>query len=586
MSKRVRRAQQQSRRRSRTSRVRGSIQRHATTAPSNIRSSGRLLDRILAAPHVAHVVPRLQPEVLHRVIRHCGLEDCGELLALATPGQLARVFDLDLWRPSSPGQDERFDAARFGLWLEVMVDADVSNAATMLAAMDADLVAAGLVQHVRVFDYAAVASFVTLDGDLSQGFTFDDTLRFEVGGYVVSAMRREFWDAITAALTALAEAHGLSFNQIMRRCCRQSNSRPEVDGLDDLPTTNEQAIFDVALDREARLDKQGYVTPAQARAFLQMSRRIDRRHGAIPARDPVTSAYFRDIEGQTSIEPDDASQKVLPRDHVEAAQEAPAEAVTAIVDLLHDAGVIPGAPRALLESRQTSAPQLTRIQAHLQFAYDRDPDAYVTRTAELAYLANVLMAGTTVQARPVAEAEASNAAVAVCNLGLENWPVHWLAGEVRLNRAMSEARVELPEDFLIRQDLVRVFQVGWTVLHEDVCMYVADELVSVLASVHCADRDVQVALQTLRVEAMKHLRAGSPWDVRDALDVIAILDTPAWAALLGLLDQFPTLHAAVGASLVRTTRQIDPAAFGFISENRHIQQIRDFMQLLPAILRT
>jgi hypothetical protein len=443
-----------------------------------------------------------------------------------------------------------------------------------------------LVQHVRVVDYAAVAPFVTLDGDVSQGFTIDDRHRCEVGGYVVSATRGEFWDAITAALTALAEAHGHSFNQIMRRCCHQSNSRPEVDGLDGLLTTSEQAMFDVALDREARRETRGYVTPAQARAFLQMSRRIDRRHAAIPARDPITIAYFRDIEGQTSIEPDDASQELLPRGHVDAAQEAPAEAVTAIVDLLHDAGVIPGAPRALLESRQTSAPQLTRIQALLQFAYDRDPGAYVTRNAELVYLANVLMTGTTIQARSVDEEEGSNAAVAVCNLGLENWPVHWLADEVRVNRAMSEARVELPEDFLIRQDLVRVFQVGWTVLHEDVCMYVADTLVSVLGSVHCADRDVQAALQTLRVRVMRHLRAGSPWGVRDALDVIAILDTPAWAALLGLLDPFPTLHAAVGASLTRTTRQVDPAAFEFISENRHIQQVRDFMQWLPAILRT
>ena len=62
-----------------------------------------LLERILDTPHLAHVVPRLQPEILHKVIETCGLEDCGDLVALATPDQLQRVFDLDLWRSSATG---------------------------------------------------------------------------------------------------------------------------------------------------------------------------------------------------------------------------------------------------------------------------------------------------------------------------------------------------------------------------------------------------------------------------------------------------------------------------------------------------
>jgi hypothetical protein len=564
------------------------VQRRVNTDLSDIDrgSSGRLLDRILAAPHLVHLVRRLQPEVLHRVIQHCGLEDCGHLLTLATPGQLARLLDLDLWRPAAPGLDERFDVDRFGTWLEVMVEADVSSAATALAAMDVDLVAAGFVQHVRVFDYAAVAPFVTLDGEeVSPGRAVDDSLRCEVGGYVVSAKRIGCWDAITAVLIALAGAHGDYFNQVMRGCCRLSSSRPEVDGLDDLLTTNEQAMFDLAFDREARRDTRGYVTPAQARAFLQTSRRIDIRHGAMPPRDPVTHAYFRGIEAQTAMECDTESPELPPRDQVEPARDASAEAVAAIVDLLHEAGVIPRAPRALLEGPQTSAPRLTRVRAHLQFAHDRDPDAYAMRSAELAYLANLIVAGSTIQSRPVAAEEASNAAVAVCNLGLENWPVHWLAGEVRRGLSVTEAGMELPEDFLIRHDLVSVFQVGWTVLHEDVCMYAADTLISVLTSVQCADGYVQAALETLRVTLMKHWRAGSPWDGRDALDVIAILDTPSWAALLGLIDEFPTLHAAVGALLAGTTRQIDASAFEFISENTQIQRVHDFMRLLPGILR-
>ena len=542
-----------------------------------------MLDRILAVPDLAHAVPRLQPEVLHRVIQRYGLEDCGQLMALATPDQLAQVFDLDLWRPPAAGRDERFDADRFGAWLEVMMDTDASAAVTMLAAMDATLVAAGLAQHVRVFDHASVGSFVTLEGELASGFAFDDTFRCDVGGYVVSAKRREFWEAITAVLQALAETDSQAFDLIMRQCCRQSSSRPEIDGLDVLLFRDEQAMFDVALDREARRDAQGYVTPAQARAFLQTSRRIDRRRGAIPLRDPLTRAYFRDVEARAERAPD--SPRVIPTNQ-ETAPEPAAEAVAAIVDLLHEAGVMPQAPKALLEAAQTDARRFARIQTHLQFVHDGDPDVFATRSAELAYLANVITAGSTLQARPIAEKEASDAAMATCNLGLENWPVHWLATDVHRRQTATGTGMELPEDFLIGHDLVSVFQVGATVLHEDVCIYTADTLVRVLMSLRCSDREVQSGLEALRVTLMKHVRAGSPWDARDALDVIATLDTPAWVALLGLIDQFPTLHAAVGASLAGATHQIDASAFDFISENRQIRQVHDFMQLLPAMLRS
>src|SRR5262245_45774159 len=72
-----------------------------------------LLDRIVNAPDAAIVVPKLQPEFVHRVIQTCGLEACADLVALTTPKQLERVFDLDLWHAAQPGLDEQFDAARF-----------------------------------------------------------------------------------------------------------------------------------------------------------------------------------------------------------------------------------------------------------------------------------------------------------------------------------------------------------------------------------------------------------------------------------------------------------------------------------------
>ena len=61
-----------------------------------------LLARICDTPHLARAVAQLPAQLLHGVIQRVGLEDCGELLALATTEQLSAVFDLDLWRLDRP----------------------------------------------------------------------------------------------------------------------------------------------------------------------------------------------------------------------------------------------------------------------------------------------------------------------------------------------------------------------------------------------------------------------------------------------------------------------------------------------------
>src|SRR5262249_40385858 len=156
---------------------------------------------------------------------------------------------------------------------------------------------------------------------------------------------------------------------------------------------------------------------------------------------------------------------------------------------------------------------------------------------------------------PFTAREASNAALAVCNLGLENWPRLWLRGN------------SLAEDFLVDHDLVSVFQVGWTVLHRNVCVYAAERLISVLADIRCDDRQIQSAFDALRQHLARHCQAGAPWRARDALDVFALLDMPAWATLLGLIDECPVIHAGMGASLGSGMRAVSASAFEFISEN-------------------
>ena len=79
------------------------------------------LERLLNSPDLPRIIPRLAPEVLHGLIQTRGLEDSVEFVALATPEQLARVLDSDVWRARTPGREEAFDADRFGLWLTVLM---------------------------------------------------------------------------------------------------------------------------------------------------------------------------------------------------------------------------------------------------------------------------------------------------------------------------------------------------------------------------------------------------------------------------------------------------------------------------------
>jgi hypothetical protein len=627
-------------------------------APRDGGSVEHRLARLLDTPYLARVVPHLPPETLHQLIRHRGLDACGELVTAATPAQLTSLLDLDLWRHPQPGRDERFDVDRFGEWVEVLVDTGHSVAARTVAALDKNLVVAGLSRYVRVFDPGIFEPTAQSDdestplheamheGDsINVGAALDagsmyadeaqapmrdwsgdsaDSVECEVAGYIVRARRTDAWDAIITLLLALGEEHGNYFHAVMQGCRRLSNSRPEIDGLDDVLLAPEQHLHDVTIERERRRSQQGYATPADARAFLQMARQP--RHtrseagatGSLAASvNPIVTAYFRAADeapeapepssdtarlsermlGSTTSAPTSAwtsvptsaSPSTASRSsgvHVDAAaaddsasiDEVPAS-IEAVIELLTEAGVMPTRPRALLEAAE-SDPQAARL-AHLrrlmEYVRDTHETAYLTRSRELAFLANALLAGCSVQSRPFTPQEASDAAAGICNLGLEHWPAGWPG-------VTSAPDTFAPDSLLIARDLVTAFEVGWSVLHQDVSLFVAEQLISTLDDLHCVDRDIQRGLVTLRRTLVKQRDAGTPWLARDAAEVLAMLDMTAWISVLGLLDECPVLPAALTANLEGRTTTVSPTAFDFISTAAQIGDIRNFMRKLPDVL--
>ena len=200
----------------------------------------------------------------------------------------------------------------------------------------------------------------------------------------------------------------------------------------------------------------------------------------------------------------------------------------------------------------------------MRFVFESNQAAYEERHGELAYLANALLAGCSIQARQFTAKEAADAAAAVCNLGL--------------------TRSLLPDDYLVSHDVIGIFQIGWTVLYEEVSMYAARTLIDILRRMRYADKDIQRGLNTLRIAMSRQVQSGTPWRAEPSLDVISMLDQPAWAALTALIAECPVIHDALTASLTRRTGAIDTHAFTFIADNADIATVREFMVSLPERL--
>jgi hypothetical protein len=525
--------------------------------------------QFLDSSELAETVPLLQPETLHLLIRHSGLEACTGLLAWATPRQLNAVLDIDLWQPDRAGEDDRLDVGRFGEWLEALCDAGASAAAAVVAAMDADIVAAALSAYIRVIDSATLAPSSS-DGEWREVTSLGD-ITLELGGYVVTARTHSAWEAILSLLVELDAGDPRAFHAIMRGCRQLSHSVPEVDGLDDLLMAPEQLLHDVAAGRLHRRAGKGYVAPADARAFLQLAR----ERGAIRPTGPRDGNAVATWYLTPNPDEEPAAQDALTIDRDAAPHKARvrAEQIDAAAAALAGAEVFGNQPRALPGGSAPSQPQLGAVHALLREARASGDSTFAARERELAFLVNALLAGSSILGRPLTNQEASEAALATCNLGLERWPDPTAP-------PFPGAAPGIPADV----DLVSVFEAGWAALYDQVSMFVAAQLIATLASTHSFDRDIQDDLQALKRELEKEWQHGTPWKAGHALEVIAILDQPIWVSLIGVFSECPVIPAALSATVERRTGSISPTAFEFISTSSQIRQVQAFMLGLGDLL--
>lgn len=479
-----------------------------------------LLHRILENPEQVSALQHLPPPALARLIHHVGLEDAGELVALATTWQLARIFDDDLWRGTRPGQEERFDTERFGLWLEVLLEMGADRAAARLAELDEDFLTFALSGLVLVLDMDVMLLSRLHLGEQDDGALLDkaleSSLSHELDHFLLIARRPESWDAVLSVLVALDEAHHELLMRLLERCSHQASEYIEDNGgLYAVLTSAEQLEADVSQAREERREREGFVAPTDAAAFLGLA-----RTGRV-GDDPITLGYARAQREATRTPPSG----------VEGARPGQPSPALPLVQLLEEAEVLtPQPPAALLVANGDSGTQApaTKLREVLASLRDESPEALARCMRELGYLSNVLVSGCSHAGRPLRALEAAQVAIATCNLGLEE-------------------RLEA------REGLVPSFGRGWQALHEDVVMWSARAFEAALARRVPAGRGDAARA---RAELARDIAAGKPWASRRRwVHLAPFLSKAAFAAMRELVDECPVLNG----SFLATRVQVDEA---------------------------
>lgn len=366
--------------------------------------TSNLLATILETPNLAMQIQALPPKALANLIDRVGLEDAGEIVAYASTEQLARVFDEDLWKSERAGEDERFDAERFLVWLHVMLEAGDAFVAEKLVELPEELVILAFHRNVLVVDLDVLTPEV-LEADEEESNqiqkALEDSLSEEIDQYYVIARRHEGWDDLLSVLLALDRDHHAFLRRVLERCCQMSSETIEDSGgLYDVLTSEEMLEGDVGGDRHDRRAEEGHIAPSDAKAFLELAKRGS--GPAIAERDPVTRAYFRELSPKTAAAPP-------PRARPRARTLLRLLAKNGVTGTGADAGATPSAAAPSAELPLASA---MRRLAELA------PDAFARRNEEIAYLANVLAAGCPFQGRKMRPIEAVRVAIATVDLGL------------------------------------------------------------------------------------------------------------------------------------------------------------------------
>lgn len=537
-----------------------------TTNLLKLKQPHELLKHMLDNPELPAIIRSLDAGVLTRLIRHVGLEDSAEIVSLATMSQLERVFDEDLWSSSAPGQEEVFDAERFGLWLEIMLESGSVFAARRIMALDEALLTLALCRLVLVVDVDELALRMCdchrLPEDDILDKVLESTLNQEFDSFLVLARNSSRWEAIRTILVELNELDYAMLNRLLERCCRISWEYIEDNGgLFDVLTADEMLESDMAAGRNARRESRGFVSASAAAGFLKLTRTttlneiIDSR-----TTDTAMRSFYKAAGARTAAAPID-------REDIEPSRKIPSRHaeldVTHFLEMLKAAEVLPASDLPRLSNTGKSEGHQPPLWHAMRLINRTHPSLYTERLVELADLSNILISGCSFQGRVFRPVEAAEAALSSCNLGGEH-----LLGDYAAPSGEAMA------DLLREQPFIKLFQIGWKILYHHVVRFSAKVVLE------CCERQISELSNPEHVDELSLLadilrfkiEAGRPWAFDDQLDKLHIFwDGESLEALKALLQEYPTITETISESR-------GPGRSRNIWSKDHIRAIRRFLK--------
>jgi hypothetical protein len=507
------------------------------------------LRNIADNPALPAVLGHIQPKTLSRLVDRVGLNDAAEIMALVPVQSLLRALDEAVWKSPRPGASHEFDSAEFVGWLQVWIEVGDLFVAERLAAINDEYLAMCL-SFVLLVDESSDNGFA---GDISEyavnshapdesGYT--DCARADCyaiyGHLLVRPAFQDDWEIIGAALDVL-------WRHAPDRLLHVLGTLASSESMLDSARRRISLNLDVAFERERHLERRGYVSQTGARAFLaSISITTTQELLMMSVYDNETHRFLAGIEnhdtGQHPMEKvmlmDGADGELLQTQNEaggHASTPASQEQIRALSRLLENEAVAEPERFKSLPSNKHAQRRvvLAELLHHLE---GENQEAFQQRTRELAYLATVLMAGSSLEGQPFTGGDARDAAFATCNLGVEF--IHSRQTALKLDREPG---------------LIRLFSIGWHLL-DTLRNRVIDGMTVSLADLETTHRlktspwlrnEAQIGLRDLQNAVERHRFA----DARDAASFLSIVfDATACREIAPLLDHLPHFEPIIGKS--------------------------------------
>lgn len=395
------------------------------------RDARSALSALLEVEDLGTHLQRIAPADFTRLVSSIGLEDVGEILALATTEQLVAAADELLFSRQTAGEAERFSPTNFLTWLEVLSEAGAEEAAQRLLSMGEEFAAFAMASVLWVVDDESLAHRLSRAEYLGDAFdkALDSCPYEQVDGYLLVAKSESGWEALLNLVLALDQLERDSLVRLLDRCADlQSEEVEDLERFTALLSRESALAEDVEAEREARRGQLGYVEPRAAKAFLRgciQERAIER--------DPLTKRYFSRLAFNL---PSVVRPGALPKGDAELASTSE-------------------------QTVETDAPREVQISEHFARVFGTlqlvDSALASMRLEEMTYLVNVLVAGADNHGEQLGIAEASHAVLCTVAYGAQlEIDEHGLPFEQRLRGALENTSA----DVLFRRAAFTLVQSG------------------------------------------------------------------------------------------------------------------------------